>query len=352
MFGIDRVVREVCLTLPVNAALRRAMAHPGSGLFHVADTLTLRLDMVWWDAAANVLRVVEVDGAQHGAESAHFFFGYDGGLAHRARCRDLIKEAVIRAAGERVAMLRIPPALERPNHTNNVALLRMLHAWLSAPVQRAGEQEEGGGEGVGAPSEAVRPKRIAAKELVGAPSEAVRPKRFAARGPEGAPSEARGPTHPRRRHRRRRSSSVPPPASSPAICYGEERKQRTLYVRERKAQAAGDERETALWRARQLASDSKKIPRDDAMYPYPPRWWADARCHRGGIPSPHTASASQPRNASASQPRNASAPQPHTASASQPHTASAPQPRNASASQPRAAPPSPAKRRRREAGLE
>jgi hypothetical protein len=34
---------------------------------------------------------------------------------------------------------------------------------------------------VGAPSEAARPKRLAAKELVGAPSEAVRPKRLAAK---------------------------------------------------------------------------------------------------------------------------------------------------------------------------
>lgn len=243
MLGVAHVVREVGLSLRTTPAMRRAMAHPASGAFHVPGTVALRLDMVWWDAARGVLRILEVDGAQHAEGPAggagHFFFRCDPSVAHRARCRDMIKDALVAGAhtsrrGPAVSLLRIPPALERASHTNNVALIRTLHAWLSGSVGRQAEP----------------------------------PTHFPLPGGEGGSVGSPRP--------RPRSASLPPLRRPAAVNFEDERRARTAFVRARRA-AARTPAEERLWRARQLASDSRKMVRDDTLRPYPPAWWQEAR---------------------------------------------------------------------------
>ena len=237
VFGIRRVAREVNLVLRMTPEMRRAMAHPASGSFHAPDTLSLRLDMVWWDPSGNVLRILEVDGTQHGenAGESHFFFRGDPSVGHRARFRDLVKDDLIRNAGMktsplRVSMLRIPPKLERPSHANNIALLRLLHGWMRGTASLAPPVSH----------------------------------------PASPPV-----SHPASRTRRR-SSSLPPLRAFKMVNMEEERRQRTTFVRSRRA-AARSEAEQQMWRARQMLSDSRRVVRDDMMYPYPPAWWSDAR---------------------------------------------------------------------------
>jgi hypothetical protein len=252
MLGVQRVAREVCVSVRVSPEMRRAMAHAPSGAFHVPGTVALRFDMVWWDEARGLLRILEVDGSQHGgqgegdggAERAHFFFRNDPSAAHRARCRDLLKDAMV-AAGKDISLLRVPGDLERPSHAHNVALIRTLHAWIAGPAA--------------APA---------------APAPAAFPLPPPSRPPGAAPRS------------RRRSASLPPPRSLPAVNQEEERRARTVFVRARRA-AARSEAEARAWQERQRASDSRRMARDDALHPYPPRWWAEAR--RAGVAEPPSA---------------------------------------------------------------
>lgn len=249
MLGVRHVVREVCISLRTTPQMRRAMAHPASGSFHVPDVVSLRLDMVWWDAAAGLLRILEVDGTQHAATATttgHFFFRCDPSVAHRARCRDMIKDALVaRAGGRGVALLRIPPALERPSHGNNVALIRTLHAWLS-----------GGAEAPAGPAPQLQHHFP------------LPPPPCAGGGPPPRAARAR-PRHPR-------SASLPPLRRPAPVNSEDERRARTVFVRARRA-AARTPAEERMWRARQVASDSRKMVRDDTLRPYPPAWWREAR---------------------------------------------------------------------------
>lgn len=261
----DRVVREVVLPVGVDRTVRRFLDDASAGSFQRARSVPLRLDLAW--AAGDRLMVIEVDGDQHGRRD-HFFLAQTS-VASRALRRDALKDSLLRAAGERLCFLRIGPEFQRETHASRTGLLARLVAFLrpeyAATLFPAGERSEA------VPEPAIP---LEGQRAITAP---LPDREWCA--------AARARCLSRRRKRSASSpSSLPRPVVPLALRRAAEeealRKVRTGYIRDCRERARTEQgldpearsRRLDAIRRRQVASDSRKRPRDDTFHPYDLRW--------------------------------------------------------------------------------
>jgi hypothetical protein len=315
LFGPDMpVVREVVLPVRVDGRLRRLMDDLQAGDFQLGSTIELRIDFAFLEpgtaagaeTACSRLRLIEVDGSQHGAAS-HFFHGLAARHSSlpRALRRDMLKDAVVAAAG--VRLLRLGPDCERDTHPAKVLILRRLAAfatgsapqrpstseaaapaarkaasnfesWAAALRGRGARSEMGrkGGSLMGLAPAAI----VSRSEGVSAVGARTAPRERAAKR-QGGPRRSRSaPAGPRRREPGASLLLLMPRTHEEEA----QRKIRTLYNRSckdrvRRRLGSGPRIQAALQHIaeRQLASDSRKRPRDDTGATYEPRWFKAAR---------------------------------------------------------------------------
>lgn len=294
-FGPDKtVVREVVLPVRVDHRLRRLMDDLQAGDFQLSSTIELRIDFAYLDEGipegakadgSPALCLIEVDGSQHGSTS-HFFHGLAAGKSTlpRALRRDMLKDAIVSAAG--VRMLRLGPDCERDTHQAKLLILKRLAAFSTGTAPSPGAHKI---LKPTAPASAAVPfaplgVNRAAFTLFGvSPSLAFatwaeskeREEKVISRGkPELQPA----PTA------RRRSRSAPrilcrAARRDPFVAQLSEetqRKLRTAYNRRCKELGQAAELHARIAQ-RQLANDSRKRPRDDTGMVYEPKWFKSAR---------------------------------------------------------------------------
>jgi hypothetical protein len=271
--GVDpeRVVREVVLPVGADRGVRRFLDDASAGSFQRARSVPLRLDLAW--AAGDRLMVIEVDGDQHGKRD-HFFLAQTS-VASRALRRDALKDSLLRAAGERLCFLRIGPEFQRDTHASRTGLLARLVAFLRPEYAATLFPAEEGGPASASPNRAEEALRLAQTPTI--PPAPLPDREWCA--------AARARSISRRRKRSASSpSSLPRPVVPLSLRRAAEeealRKVRTGYIRDCRERARTEQgldpetrsRRLDAIRRRQVASDSRKRPRDDSFHPYDLRW--------------------------------------------------------------------------------
>jgi len=279
--GVKGIVHEIVLPVRVSHSLRKYMNSPKHAdqpytayEFQTNDRIELRVDMGWLDGhGGRRLVMVEVDGTQHALSSSQSqsrsqlsLFGRRPGELHRALKRDAVKHELLSTVQSRhpgsVAFLRIGPEFER---------LSSQHALRSFLISNLGSATS---------LEALTATCTPPLCLVSGGVEPCPPLTEALPAVPLSPSSS--PSRLRSRSRSVEADRISRAARDfvdiflPVTTAAKLRTNFNRYCKERiEKEFTGEARAESLQliRERQIANDSRKRPRDDAMFVYDPRWF-------------------------------------------------------------------------------